>query len=836
VKENKYLKALNRIQSGLPEKSVKAWVIIHLKRLQIYSGCVLEQIFAPLVFMLTVAFIAGLGVLHNIDANLRGIVVYSAVLWLAAAIIFAIRDTPYPSKAQAISGLDRLSANTLFTLLDKPLQANELGSRIWGKAVDGARLSLKKLPIPGPLAALSGIDKYSTLTLMALAFGVTFILQGDKTSANIQRAFSLQPPDYHQSASATSITALIIPPEYTGLKEQFIKAAEGGSIGGNIGENNIEKTIVPEGSRMEVKLSKSIIKPWLQGCGSVYFKRGDGAIEDATEDDLYQARFTVKQGCEPKVSILGFPLARFPIEVKPDLPPLVAIVNPPKTTPEKRVAIEYTASDEYAIKSVTATITENYALTKAIQSSPPLVIKLDTAGQATPSFREISIHNLAYSHLAGREVTITLQAEDVSGQLTESEAVDFRLPEALFENPLSQILQSYRKQLQAYNINEMEAVRTIVGAANNDKAIISGDIIANLALRSGITRLMLIDRDNGSDLGAYTDTAALFWDIAVYLEKYSGNGRNIENYQAMLDAMEGIMRAMESGDMQAAERAINQLNRALNQSLRQAMEQAQKNMDSSGIAEDLARLNLQQSMALSDYMQKIQELFKTGSREQAMQMIKDLQRGIKNAMANPMSEAEMQEIAEQIKAISELEKITNRQEKALNATFAKLNNDEQANESDSTEQLEIKNQLGKLMKSNNGESAIPPDAMEKLESSAVAMENATRELANKMLQPALSEQAEALDLLKQAADGAKKNLAEKLSGQMSLTFGSSMSPLQRFGNNGRGAFSHSGIEIPGESEIQRSRQILEELYRRTNEKNRTQQERDYLNRLIEMDD
>ncbi len=56
-------------------------------------------------------------------------------------------------------------------------------------------------------------------------------------------------------------------------------------------------------------------------------------------------------------------------------------------------------------------------------------------------------------------------------------------------------------------------------------------------------------------------------------------------------------------------------------------------------------------------------------------------------------------------------------------------------------------------------------------------------------------------------------------------------PLGR-GMLGRGFQDDGRTRVPDESELQRSREILEELYRRAGERDRPRFERDYIRRLL----
>ena len=71
-------------------------------------------------------------------------------------------------------------------------------------------------------------------------------------------------------------------------------------------------------------------------------------------------------------------------------------------------------------------------------------------------------------------------------------------------------------------------------------------------------------------------------------------------------------------------------------------------------------------------------------------------------------------------------------------------------------------------------------------------------------------------------------------GSVSGRFGpNGRDPLGRDNNRPAGeAFSNEGVQIPEEMELQRSREIVDELRRRRGERNRPAEELEYIDRLL----
>ncbi len=113
------------------------------------------------------------------------------------------------------------------------------------------------------------------------------------------------------------------------------------------------------------------------------------------------------------------------------------------------------------------------------------------------------------------------------------------------------------------------------------------------------------------------------------------------------------------------------------------------------------------------------------------------------------------------------------------------------------------------------------------------MNRARERLAENDYSGALPEEREALDKLREGAQSMARQLTEKLAQRQALGVGRGRGrdPLgRRPGSNG---FATEGsVEVPDESALQEARRILEELRRRAAERNRPEEELDYLDRLL----
>jgi len=110
---------------------------------------------------------------------------------------------------------------------------------------------------------------------------------------------------------------------------------------------------------------------------------------------------------------------------------------------------------------------------------------------------------------------------------------------------------------------------------------------------------------------------------------------------------------------------------------------------------------------------------------------------------------------------------------------------------------------------------------------------------------ALRPQMDALDQLRSGARELMQQMMDQMAQQQGEGEGSGEDPSQvdstaqqardpagRPLNNGLNGLNSSDVNIPAEAELQRSREILEELLRRAGERFRPQLERDYIERLL----
>jgi uncharacterized protein (TIGR02302 family) len=330
------------------------------------------------------------------------------------------------------------------------------------------------------------------------------------------------------------------------------------------------------------------------------------------------------------------------------------------------------------------------------------------------------------------------------------------------------------------------------------------------------------------------------------------------------------MQALEEGASdEELKQLMDELRTALNEFLDAMRQQAMQNPNfdpERAVPQD----RVMTSQDLERMLDQIENLAQSGSKDAARQMLSELRDMLENLQqAQP---GQNQQAQEMMQALDALSGIIQEQQKLLDETFRAQQQGENGQQMPGQEgqqgeqgqgqqqgqgqgqgqqgqgqqgqgqrsfgqlqqgQGDLQQQLQQLMDQLRGMGAQPP---EQFGGAGEAMGNAGEALGQENAGQATEQQTLALDRLRQGA----RSLAEQMMQGMGQP-----GPMGRaFNGNGdrdplgrpmptQGLDDGDSVKVPEESEMQRARQILEELRRRLGQRERPQLELDYIERLIE---
>jgi uncharacterized protein (TIGR02302 family) len=487
---------------------------------------------------------------------------------------------------------------------------------------------------------------------------------------------------------------------------------------------------------------------------------------------------------------------------------------------------------------------------------------------------------------AGLKVRMILAARDQAGQTGLSEPYEFILPERNFTKPLARAVVEQRKKLVREQDSASRVAMALDALTIGDERA-TPDMAVYLALRDAYWRL-----DNDQSPEAIASVVDQLWELALRIE--DGNIPQAE--RDVKQAQEKLAEALKQGaSPEEIQRLVDELRSALGRYLQALAEQAQQkgnlpeqqSQDGDQVVSD---------QELDKLLDNIEKLAKAGSKDMAEQMLSELKDILERLQTGTFSDnAKQQRASKMMKDLNDLvskqQKLLDETFKAKREQGAQQQNgafnvsppgqpmefgpgifmapfgmpqeegedggmSPEGNENSQgrsggrnsqqqgkqqkgqqpgqfddlgKRQGELREALQSLMDRFRIEGANPPDQFGE---AGEAMGEAKEALGKKNLDRATEEQNNALDQLRQGAQSLAEQMMENGEAQADKGQGNSgKDPLGRPDRSNRPDLGLS-VKVPDEIDIQKAREVLDELRRRLGDPARPVIELDYLERLI----
>ena len=861
-------------QNALPKGTARhlAWQL-RLTR----GGLVAEAVarcFWPLwsVMLTILAFLMfGLQDLLPLEA-MWGLAVAS-VLGAGAAVWSGLVKLRWPTARNASDRLDAtLPGRPLAALADTQAigSGNAASEAVW--SAHQARMIERAADARAqkPDMRLSARDPYGLRYLALLAFTMALLF------GSIWRVSSVT--EIATGAGGSTIATgpawegWVEPPLYTGLPSLYL--------------NDIDRQVfdAPAGSTVTIRFYGQIGDLTLSETVS---GRTDG-IPAATDPNQI---FTVTQAGE--VAIAGPGGQTWQIGVTPDLPPSIQFDGPIARGEGGRMEAPFTAIDDFGVTGGTVRIALQPARADrrhglaiaaeqraAIEFDLPLPISADRA-----DFAETVIEDFSKHPFANLPVTISLNAEDATGQVGESEVIEATLPGRRFFDPLAKAIIEQRRDL-LWNRENAARVAQVLRAVSYVPDDIFRAETNYLKLRFVLRRV-----ESRVQLAALSDdfideTAEALWALALDIEI----GDLDDALERLRRAQDRLAEAIENGatDEEIAE-LMQELREAMQEYFQQLAEQAQEQ----GNQQAQNQQGEQQQITgdqLQDMMDRLQELMEQGRTAEAQQLLEQLRQMMENMQVAQGQQGQGQgQQSQGEQALEGLAETLRDQQGLSDEAFRDLQEQfnpgaeqgqSQGNEGRNGDQgrgqqhgqqgqgqdgQEPGQQQGQQSQGGQGQGSLADrqqalrdelsrqqnnlpgagtpegeSARESLGRAGEAMDDAEDALRNDDFAGALDDQSRAIEELREGM----RNLAEQLSQQQSQQ--------GQPGQDGRQAGNPEGSRDPlgretgqsgrlgsdeqllgGEDVYGRARELLDELRKRSAEQERPGEELDYLRRLLD---
>ena len=578
-------------------------------------------------------------------------------LALVAALVLGGARFRRPDEAAIRARLDSSDPRRpLATLEDELAIGRGAGptESVWRAHRQRAAAAAARLRAGWPDLRLSSRDRWA-LRLFAPALLIAgLIATGGDWTARIATIADPAPLGDAPAAGrpAAMAEAWATPPAYTGLGTIYLQREQGAADPG------AAPVQVPQGSQLTIRVTDAGATPTLDGgalAGMAGFQTLGGGLAEAT-GVLSSSGQLVVGGPDGE-------LARWAIEMIPDAPPEIALQGEPRATLTRALELAFRAEDDYGVVAAWAEMAPEGHDPEASRGLPLPVISfglpLPITGHAA-EVEETAIRDFTAHPWAGAEVMLRLYAEDGAGQVTATEPLSITLPDRRFSHPMARALVEQRREL-ALDYAEAGRVLDVLQAVTRRPDEVFEDPGVFLTVRSAIRRLAY-----GVGTETVRDEAPpvveLLWQAALALE----DGDLSAALERLRTAQEQLREALENGTDEDVSRAMEELRAAIDEYLQQLAQQQQQNPNGQQQPMDPNQMLSQQD--LQEMLDQMQQQAESGLRDQARDMLSELQQMLENLQAAQGQ----QQMGQGQQAMQELQDMIQRQRDLSDRTFDEL--------------------------------------------------------------------------------------------------------------------------------------------------------------------
>ncbi len=762
-----------------------------------------------------------------------------ALLFLAA-LLRSRGSWKWPDRQAAMARLEADSG-----LPHQPLRAatddlalgreDGVSRRLWAAHRERLLGMLGRLRPRAPRSHLPERDPWALRALLLLLLTIGLVEADGKVGARLWEA--LLPRGAGGSATAApSVEVWFTPPAYTGRAPFKFDPSTG------------SPARVPEHSRMHVQLYNL---PGTSGSNARLMVSEKALDFEPLGEGNAEADVEVVESGEAVVRLAGGEeLARYALEVVPDRPPKVEFVDLPKVTRRMALELSISATDDYGLSELALRVEAPEASDEPGGKAERHLL-LRPAKQPREWKSRVFL-DLTSHPRAGLPVILRLEARDAQGQVGVSGPLEFTLPERAFRHPLARAVIALRRDLVDKPARWALVAQRLRRLAAMPEALELGTAVP-LSLDVAASRLERQRNPEGR-----RSVVDLLWEIALFIE----DGALSIAERRLRELQDALQKALsENAPESELEKLLQELQQALENYMdelaRQAAEQMAGRQNQEMPFQPIDPSRLLRREDLQRMLEEARRLMQSGMRDQARQLLSQLREMLENMQtAMPRMQPTPGE-----QAMGDLQQMIELQRKLLEESYrmrrqgpnlgmppsarrpdgrqqqgqaGKGRSRPQASGQMATEQEGLRRALGELMRRLGEAGMRIPRALGQAE---LEMRGARDALAKGDPGGAIGPQTQALDFMQQGGQAILEQLREQMAnqpgnGQTGIVGRRSRDPLGRAMRN-EGGYQTEGVQIPKDYDLGRARGVLEELYRRSGQRDRPGYELDYYNRLLD---
>ncbi len=794
----------------------------------------LIQAFWPSMIVLLIAASLLIWQVHAVlpppyDLGLYGILA-SLFLWL---FIKAVRRFRPVTRDQAILRLDaNATGNPVIALVDRQLSGadDEASKGLWQLHQRRMAQAAELVEVPAPHVRLAKRDPWAIRLVVLLFFGSAIFFGRANTGQSLLE--TLQDLASGTTGVEISYEAWAEPPIYTGLPTIYL--------------NKIKQDAaveLPQGTRL-------ILRSY--GAKSLKIESEVATLTENQKNLGKEAIIEISKSGSLVLKKGYHTVAGWNITMIPDVPPTVTVTGDISHSIQGSVQIPYAVRDDYGIIGGKVEITldmdkldRRFGLVLPPENTAPISFDLILPFHAdTTDFEATEIKDLAQHPWAGLPVKIRLSVEDAAGHVAFAKPVFMAMPGKRFFDTLAAAIAEQRRDL-LWNRNNIKRVGNILKALTYLPEQGFRNERAYLMVRSVISRIAYTPaRPIGDDM--QTDMAKTLWHAAILIE----DGDLSDAAQRLKRAQDRLKEAMKNGATKdEIAQLMDELRKATEAYMRQLAENAKprdpqaNNQNTRQITRDMLQKMMDQIQQLMEQGRMAEAQALLDQLHQMMQNMQVTQGGAKNGQQGQEGQQGLQDTLRQQQDLAD----ENFQQMQREFSQNQGEKSPEGTQKDGSEQGDLaarQDALRKLMGQQLRElgqdnSAAGRAGREALKQAERQMGAARDNLKQGRGAEALNNQADAVDALRKGMR--KLNDASRRVGRDQNRDGlkngetvgpDGQDPLGRSAKDRGRAVTNEKL-LQSDMQLRRSKEILNEIRRRSSERGRPQLELDYLDRLLD---
>ncbi len=733
---------------------------------------------------------------------------------------------------------NNLAHRPLSSIGDRPLRVTKTGLSLWLQNKKRLAGTLSSLRLSAPRPILFRLDPYGLRSLIVLGLFVA-LFSFDQWPSRVNSAFDLDRLLPAGQKGGITYSMWLTPPDYTRSSPLFFDK-----------DFPIPEYLdIPEGSQAIIQVHG------LEPTPDVQLAHNNVEIE-RTGETSHQGEFLIKESGELNITTSYRTLLNTNINLIEDQSPEVNFKESPAQNEQGLLKIAFETLDDYGTTTLEISFwQEDQTLAETI--------KIPLPASQSKEYESQYYLDLTDHILAGEQVWFQLSVQDAMEQKGHTEPIKIVIPERSFSHPLARHLVKLRKDLNAPE-NKVNVIATLGGLVKRPDYYDYDSLVSLTMTIAG--KHLLFDRRQGAE----RESQKILWKTALHLE----DGRLSAVQKDLRDIQQQLREALSSqADPDEISRLMDKLQQAVDSLLAKMLEEFLNNPEEAPPTPPDGARTLD-SKDLQNMIDQARMLAESGSMEEALQLLSELQNMLEN-LAFQNGQQPQNSAGDKGREIFEkLQSLTKRQEELLENSYkrqqeqqnGKNQQGEQGNkpssrtipgdsrpgeQSDGREQQQagdarsqerLRQELQQLMENLQELLGNVPEDFDQAEQSMGIARDALQgqDGDGKESEQVVRAQTRSLRKLQngteQAAEKYLKMLSqapERGSGWVKGKDGSGRDPFGRNVDGNGGSVAKQGVPLPGEADFLKSRGILRELRDRRNDRNRPRDEKTYIQRLLD---